>query len=93
VQCQVHVLVASMVSASTVDGSTGFSKKISISAPDLSNKRAITVLDYINHRGIVRRRIVAKGYGATKDQTATKEEGRRVELRIVDLNALTSVAN
>jgi outer membrane protein OmpA-like peptidoglycan-associated protein len=60
---------------------------------DLSNKRAITVLDYINHRGIVRRRIVAKGYGATKDQTATKEEGRRVELRIVDLNALTSVAN
>src|SRR4029077_363318 len=33
---------------------------------ELSNKRAITVLDYLNHRGIVRRRIVAKGYGATK---------------------------
>jgi outer membrane protein OmpA-like peptidoglycan-associated protein len=56
---------------------------------DLSNKRAITILDYMNHRGIVRRRIVAKGYGATKDETGTKEEGRRVELRIVDLNALT----
>jgi outer membrane protein OmpA-like peptidoglycan-associated protein/Tol biopolymer transport system component len=56
---------------------------------ELSNKRAISVLDYLNHRGIVRRRIVAKGYGATKDETASKEEGRRVELRIVDLNALT----
>jgi outer membrane protein OmpA-like peptidoglycan-associated protein len=55
---------------------------------DLSNKRAISVLDYINHKGIVRRRIVAKGYGATKDQTSTKEEGRRVEVNIVDLNAL-----
>jgi outer membrane protein OmpA-like peptidoglycan-associated protein len=55
---------------------------------ELSNKRAITVLDYINHKGIVRRRIVAKGYGATKDQTASKEEGRRVEVNIVDLSAL-----
>lgn len=52
---------------------------------ELSNKRAITVLDYINHRGVVRRRIVAKGYGATKDQTSSKEEGRRVEVRLVDL--------
>lgn len=52
---------------------------------DLSNKRAIAVLDYLNHRGVVRRRIVAKGYGATKDQTASKEEGRRVEVRIVEL--------
>jgi outer membrane protein OmpA-like peptidoglycan-associated protein len=60
---------------------------------ELSNKRAITVLDFINHRGIVRRRIVAKGLGATKDQTLTKEEGRRVELRIVDLNALSASAN
>ena len=55
---------------------------------DLSNKRAIAVLDYINHKGIVRRRIVAKGYGATKDESASKEEGRRVEVRIVDLNDL-----
>jgi outer membrane protein OmpA-like peptidoglycan-associated protein len=52
---------------------------------ELSNKRAITVLDYFNHQGIVRRRIVARGYGATKDETVTKEEGRRVEVRIVAL--------
>jgi len=57
---------------------------------DLSNRRAISVLDYINHKGIVRRRIVAKGYGATKDQTSTKEEGRRVEVNIVDLNSLAA---
>ncbi|MBL0744956.1 OmpA family protein [Chryseolinea lacunae] len=56
---------------------------------ELSNKRATTVLDYINHKGVVRRRIIARGYGATKDQTATKEEGRRVEVHVVDLNALT----
>jgi len=55
---------------------------------ELSNKRAIAILDYFNHKGVVRRRIVAKGYGATKDQAATKEEGRRVEVRIVDLNEL-----
>lgn len=53
---------------------------------ELSNKRAIAVLDYVNHRGIVRRRIVAKGYGATKDESLSKEEGRRVVVRIVDLN-------
>jgi outer membrane protein OmpA-like peptidoglycan-associated protein len=53
---------------------------------ELSNKRAIAILDYFNHKGVVRRRIVAKGYGATKDVATTKEEGRRVEVRIVDLN-------
>jgi outer membrane protein OmpA-like peptidoglycan-associated protein len=53
---------------------------------ELSNKRAITVLDYFNHQGVVRRRIVAKGYGATKDQNTKKEEGRRVEVRVVALN-------
>jgi outer membrane protein OmpA-like peptidoglycan-associated protein len=52
---------------------------------ELSNKRAITVLDYFNHQGIVRRRIVARGYGATKDETVSKEEGRRVEVRIVPI--------
>ncbi len=51
---------------------------------ELSNKRAITVLEYLNHRGVVRRRIVAKGYGATKTEHGTKEEGRRVEVRIVE---------
>jgi len=55
---------------------------------ELSNKRAITVLDYLNHQGVVRRRIIAKGYGASKDQTLNKEEGRRVEVRVVDLNAV-----
>jgi outer membrane protein OmpA-like peptidoglycan-associated protein len=60
---------------------------------EISNKRAITVLDYVNHRGLVRRRIVAKGYGATKDQSQSKEEGRRVEVRIVDLNALDVAGN
>lgn len=53
---------------------------------ELSNKRAIAVLEHFNHKGVVRRRIVAKGYGATTDQAAAKEEGRRVEVRIVDLN-------
>lgn len=62
----------------SAEGSEEFNREI-------SNHRAIAVLDYINHRGIVRRRIVAKGYGATKDQSQTKEEGRRVEVRIVEL--------
>ena len=57
---------------------------------ELSNKRAIAVLDYINHKGIVRRRIVAKGYGASKDMASNKEEGRRVEVKIVDLNEINS---
>ena len=55
---------------------------------ELSNKRAIAVLDYINHKGVVRRRIIAKGYGVSKDQSSNKEEGRRVEVKIVDLNSL-----
>ncbi|MGE0772775.1 MAG: OmpA family protein [Cyclobacteriaceae bacterium] len=50
---------------------------------ELSNKRAIAVLDYLNHRGVVRRRIVAKGYGASRSESASKEEGRRVEVRII----------
>ena len=54
----------------------------------LSNQRAISVLDYINHRGVVRRRIIAKGYGATDNEGVSKEESRRVEVRIVDLNKL-----
>jgi outer membrane protein OmpA-like peptidoglycan-associated protein len=60
---------------------------------DLSNKRAIAVLDYINHKGIVRRRIVAKGYGASKDMASNKEEGRRVEVKVIDLNASTGPQN
>jgi outer membrane protein OmpA-like peptidoglycan-associated protein len=69
---------------------SGFASKEGVEEKnrELSNLRAISVLDYINHRGIVRRRIVAKGYGATADQSASKEEERRVEVRIVDLNSL-----
>ncbi len=52
----------------------------------LSNERAISVVDYLNHRGIVRRRIIAKGFGSTEIEGVGKEESRRVELRIVDLN-------
>ncbi len=54
----------------------------------LSNKRAISVLNHLNTKGVVRRRIVAKGYGATKENSATKEESRRVEIRIIDLTEM-----
>lgn len=54
----------------------------------LSNQRAISVLDYLNHRGIVRRRIIAKGYGAMENEGVSKEESRRVEVRIIDLYRL-----
>jgi outer membrane protein OmpA-like peptidoglycan-associated protein len=53
---------------------------------ELSNKRAIEVLEYLNHRGIVRRRIVAKGYGETTSEALSKEESRRVEVKIVVLD-------
>lgn len=55
----------------------------------LSNMRAIEVLDYFNHRGIVRRRIIAKGFGATENDNVSKEEGRRVEIKLVDLTNYT----
>ncbi len=63
------------------EGDDEFNKK-------LSNERAISVLDYLNHRGIVRRRIIAKGYGSVETSGAGKEESRRVEVRIVDLNKI-----
>ena len=50
---------------------------------ELSNKRAISVLEYLNHRGVVRRRIIARGYGSTRVEQVSKEESRRVELKIV----------
>lgn len=52
----------------------------------LSNERAIEILNFFNQRGIVRRRIKAKGYGATVAQAGSKDESRRVEIRFVDLN-------
>ncbi|MCG8311348.1 MAG: OmpA family protein [Cytophagales bacterium] len=63
------------------EGDEAYNKK-------LSNQRAISVLDYLNHRGIVRRRIIAKGFGATENEGVSKEESRRVEVRIVYLNQL-----
>jgi outer membrane protein OmpA-like peptidoglycan-associated protein len=51
----------------------------------LSNARAIEVLNYFNYKGIVRRRILAKGYGATTKET-NPQEARRVEIRVVDIN-------
>ncbi|MDX1628996.1 MAG: OmpA family protein, partial [Fulvivirga sp.] len=50
----------------------------------LSNQRAISVLDFINQKGIVRRRIIAKGQGEAKE--GSSKEARRVEVQIVDLN-------
>ncbi|WP_152425230.1 OmpA family protein [Nafulsella turpanensis] len=52
----------------------------------LSNDRAITVLNYFNERGIGRRRVVAKGYGATEGSEGNVQESRRVEVRIIDLS-------
>lgn len=57
----------------------------------LSNERAIAVLNYINHGGIVRRRIIAIGQGEAKDENATAEKSRRVELQIVDLNEYSRI--
>jgi len=65
----------------SAEGDEAYNKK-------LSNQRAIAVLDYINVRGVVRRRIIAKGYGATKNDTSSREESRRVEIRVVDLNEI-----
>lgn len=52
---------------------------------ELSNNRAIAVLDYFNHKGVVRRRIIAKGYGATNSAKLSNEEARKVEVRVVPL--------
>ncbi len=50
---------------------------------ELSNRRAIAVLEFFNHKGIVRRRIVARGYGETKDEKSSAEEARRVEVKVI----------
>lgn len=52
----------------------------------LSNERAIEVVNFFNYKGVVRRRIIAKGYGATQSDSKNPEENRRVEVQIVDLN-------
>ncbi len=52
----------------------------------LSNQRATRVLDFFNQRGVVRRRIIALGYGETSEAATSVEEGRRVEIKLIDLN-------
>ncbi len=52
----------------------------------LSNNRAISVLNYLNHRGIVRRRIVARGFGETSNEDLSNEELRRVDVRIIAID-------
>lgn len=64
----------------SIDGNEEYNRRI-------SNERAIAVLSYFNERGISRRRIIAKGFGAST-QSGSKEEGRRVEVKIVDHNIL-----
>ena len=54
----------------------------------LSNQRATEVLNFFNQRGVVRRRIVALGYGATSGEKTSPEESRRVEIKLVDLNQI-----
>ena len=51
----------------------------------LSNKRANAVLDYFNHRGVVRRRIRANAYGADLSEETSDEEARRVDVRVIVL--------
>ncbi len=58
---------------------------------ELSNRRAISVLDYFNHKGVVRRRIIARGYGATSNEKISNEESRKVEVRIVPLKGINAV--
>ncbi len=52
----------------------------------LSNERAIEVLNFFNQQNIVRRRIIARGYGASSGKVDNKDESRRVEIRLIDLN-------
>lgn len=65
----------------SADGNEEYNRK-------LSNQRAIEVLNFFNFKGIVRRRIIAKGFGAAQSTNMSKEESRRVEIRLVDLNTL-----
>ena len=65
----------------SAEGDADFNRK-------LSNQRAIEVLNFFNHKGVVRRRIIARGFGATEASQGNSEESRRVEVRLVDLNDL-----
>lgn len=52
---------------------------------ELSNKRATAVLKYFTDNSISRRRIAAKGYGATTAASGNSKESRRVEIKLIDI--------
>lgn len=50
---------------------------------ELSNKRALIVLNYLVDQGVDEHRIVAKGYGSVTDDSDNPEMNRRADVRIV----------
>ena len=52
----------------------------------LSNERALEVVNYLNERGLPRRKVIAKGYGSAQAASGSPEESRRVEVKIVDIS-------
>ena len=57
---------------------------------DLSNRRANSVVKYLEGKGIEKTRIIAKGYGKTKpiatnDTDKTRQLNRRTECTIISL--------
>ncbi len=50
---------------------------------ELSNKRALIVLNYLVDQGVDESRIVARGFGSITDEEGEAEEHRRADVRIV----------
>ena len=50
---------------------------------DLSNKRALIVLNYLVKNGLPEERIVAQGFGSVKDEEGPPEQHRRADVTIV----------
>nr|WP_246202714.1 OmpA family protein [Fulvivirga lutimaris] len=50
---------------------------------ELSNKRALIVLNYLVDQGVDESRIVARGFGSITDEEGDAEEHRRADVRIV----------